>query len=188
MTPRGALPGDPHIRTGRGLIRRTASTHHGVGTATYSSDLRYRFRLSRVWDLAGTRCVFVMLNPSTATEEVLDPTVTRCVNAARAWGYGSAEVVNLFAYRATDPALLRTVDDPVGAGNDRAIRRACSIADLVVVAWGVHGALKTREDDVVGYLRADGIELHSLGMTKAGAPRHPLYLPSGTMPQPWPSS
>jgi hypothetical protein len=129
-----------------------------------------------------------MLNPSTATEETLDPTVTRCMKAARTWGFGSSEVVNLFAYRATDPALLRTVSDPVGAGNDRAIRRACTHSDLVVVAWGVHGAFKTRATAVVDYLRSEGVVLHSLGVTQSGAPRHPLYLPSGTMPRPWPAS
>lgn len=163
----------------------TASTPHGVGTATYSPDLRYRFRLSRVWDSSSPRCAFIMLNPSTATEAVLDPTVTRCVGHAKQWGFGAAEVVNLFAYRATDPKQLRQVDDPIGAGNDVAIMHAARAADLVVVAWGVHGQFITRQDDVVHHLERAGIELHSLGITKSGAPRHPLYLPGGIRPQPW---
>jgi len=180
-----AVPGDPLVRRRAGQLRLMSYTPYGVGTATYSPDMLYRFRLSRVWDNTLPRCVFLMLNPSTATEEFLDPTVTRCMKAAQRWGFGACEVVNLFAYRATDPTQLRTVEDPVGLGNDGAIRSAAVSADLFVVAWGVHGAFRARETAVVQQLMKDGVELFSLGVTKSGAPRHPLYLPSTVTPHPW---
>ena len=177
--------GDPLIGRKRNQIRRTALTPYGVGTASYSTDLLYRFRLSRIWDTQLPRCAFLMLNPSTATELVLDPTVTRCMRAAQSWGYGSAEIINLFGYRATDPSQLRHVKDPVGVGNDIAILAAAADAELVVAAWGVHGAFGAREDHVVDLLAGKGFQLSCLGVTKSGAPRHPLYLPSGIIPQSW---
>ena len=56
--------------------------------AVYSDCARYRYRLERVW-APGQRVLFVMLNPSTATELQNDPTVERCERRARALGFGS---------------------------------------------------------------------------------------------------
>lgn len=126
-------------------------------------------------------CVFVMLNPSTADSGVDDPTIRRCVNFAKAWGYERMEVVNLFAYRATDPrALLRLNhdDDPVGPENLRHIR--CLADDptthLIVCAWGAHGSHIGQADTVRGWMSDSG--LYHLGLTKDGHPRHPLYVRS----------
>jgi len=180
-----SITGDLLVKRRRGQLRLTGNTPYGVGTATYSPDMLYRFRLSRVWDASLPRCVFLMLNPSMATEEVLDPTVIRCMRAAERWGFGAGEVVNLFSYRATDPSQLRKVDEPIGAGNDQAILAAATASDLFIVAWGVHGAFKARERTVVSQLKKAGIGLHCLGVTKSGAPHHPLYLPSTVTPEIW---
>jgi hypothetical protein len=188
MSSTRRVNGDPLLPARRGQARKVATTSYGIGTATYSPDMQYRYRLSRVWEPSGERCAFIMLNPSTATEAILDPTVTRCMNAAQRWGFGSAEVVNLFSYRATNPDLLRTVTDPVGVGNNRAILDACRHAKLVIVAWGVHGTYLNREDDVVTTLQQEGVMLHCLAVTKSGSPRHPLYLPSNATPVLWPSN
>ena len=178
-------PGDPLVKSKGGQIRLTSNTTYGIGTATYSQDMLYRYRLSRVWNATLLRCVFLMLNPSKATEKVLDPTVTRCMKYAQLWGFGACEVVNLFSYRATDPSELQKVEEPVGKGNDLAIISAAASSDLVIVPWGVHGAFKERERAVVSRLEKDGVELYCLGITKSGAPRHPLYLPSTATPEFW---
>ena len=80
--------------------------------AVFSPCERYRYKLWRVWDPARPLgCVmFLMLNPSTATDTEDDPTIRRCIGYARSWGYGGLYVGNLFAYRATDPADLRRAD------------------------------------------------------------------------------
>ena len=135
--------------------------------ATFSADRRYRYRLWRRWDGARPVVAFVMLNPSTADARRDDPTIRRCIGFAKSWGFGGMEVVNLFAYRTTDPGELRRVTDPVGADNDRHIRRAIARADLVVLAWGA----RTRSRRLLSLPHA-----RCLGLTRAGQPRHPLYL------------
>ena len=99
--------------------------HHLKGdadsTAVYSPCERYRYLLTRTWDRAGPKALFVMLNPSTATELQNDPTVERCERRARALGFGAFRVTNIFAFRATDPRVMRADPDPVGPGNDAAI-------------------------------------------------------------------
>lgn len=98
------------------------------GSAVFSDDdeALYRYRLSRWWDASKPSCTFVMLNPSTAEAdpETDDPTVQKCRRYAARWGYGSLEVVNVFAWRSTDPLVLPKLKDPIGPENDRAIEAA----------------------------------------------------------------
>jgi len=126
------------LRRGPEAVDR-ATGPHGVATAVFDPTRTFRYRLSRTWDREGPVVAFVMLNPSTADAEVLDPTVRRCVGFARAWEFGSLEVVNLFAFRATDPRDLLLAAAPVGPDNDQAIVDAASAADRVVAAWGTRG-------------------------------------------------
>lgn len=177
---------DPVIaRSPVGAVVRSASGPMGVATATYDTTETFRFRLSRVWDPAGTRCLFVMLNPSTASELVLDPTVSRCVNFARGWGYGAVEVVNVFAYRATKPVDLLRAPDPIGTNNDAAIVSAATAADTVIAAWGVHATHRDRDKQVAQILDDSDIDTQCLRATKAGHPSHPLYIPGSTVPRAW---
>ena len=159
-----------------------------ASTAVYSDCERYRFELTRTWDPQGRRVLFVMLNPSTATEVQNDPTVERCERRARTLGYGAFRVCNIFAWRDTDPKALRRADDPVGRPeNDAAIAAACRWADDVVCAWGTHGAYLDRGAEVEALMRATGRELHHLGLSKAGHPKHPLYIPYQRQPEAWPA-
>ena len=157
-----------------------------AGGASFSRDRVYRYSLTRVWDGAGPRLCFCLLNPSTADAERDDPTMRRCVAYARDWGYGSMEAVNIFALRSTDPAALRACADPVGPGNDRAIARAAGRCALVVAAWGAHGSLAGRSGRVERLLARAGAPVVCLGRTAAGEPRHPLYLRRDARPEAWP--
>lgn len=170
--------------TGAGLISRSFVKGDAPSVAVYSDCERYRYMLTREWGPGG-RILFVMLNPSTATEAQNDPTVERCERRARALGHGGFRVVNIFAWRDTDPRALRAVADPVGPGNDAAIRAGAVWADTIVCAWGAHGAHLGRGPAVERLLRGTGRALHHLGMTKAGAPRHPLYVAYAQRPVPW---
>jgi len=147
-----------------------------TGDAVFSPCTRYRFRLWREWGDASSRCLFVMLNPSTATAEVDDPTIRRCVGYAKRWGFGALDVANIFALRSTDPEALYAEADPVGAGNDEAIVELARCASRVVLAWGAHGAYQGRGSAVLRLLA--GVPCVALGVTQSGQPRHPLYLRS----------
>ncbi|WP_444453911.1 DUF1643 domain-containing protein [Rhodobacter capsulatus] len=162
------------------MITRTHVKGDAPSVAVYSDCEAYRYLLTRVWDDRLPRALFVMLNPSTATEVQNDPTVERCERRARALGFGAFRVTNIFAYRATDPRAMRAVADPVGPENDAAIREslgwAGGPADRIVCAWGTHGAHLDRGAAVARLLRDSGRDLHHLGLTAAGAPKHPLYI------------
>ena len=153
--------------------------------AVISPCRRFRYTLTREWDDDKPSVTFIMLNPSTADADQDDPTIRRCIGFAKSWGYGSLTVVNLFAWRATDPRQLVTMDR-IGPDNDDWIRRMCAThgTQLVVCAWGIHGALFDRGESVRGVLCFR--DVHHLGLTKGGHPRHPLYLKGDTTPIPWP--
>lgn len=155
-----------------------------VNNQTVFSECRqYRYTLWREWHQAPAGYVlFICLNPSTADETHDDPTVRRCVDFARRWGYGRLCVANLFAYRATHPQRLREVQFPVGRDNDGWLKHLSAKADTVVAAWGVHGTLAGRDREVVKLV---GKQLFCLGVTKGGQPRHPLYLRRTVMPRIW---
>jgi hypothetical protein len=167
------------------VIERTHRKGDAESVAVYSGCERYRYLLTRTWDPQGQKALFVMLNPSTATEVQNDPTVERCERRARRLGFGAFRVCNIFAWRETDPMLMRAAGDPVGPENDRAIRESCLWADAIVCAWGTHGAHLGRGNSVERLMRATGRPLHHLGLTKDGHPRHPLYLGYGVAPTPW---
>ena len=151
--------------------------------AVFSACRRWRYLLWRRWDEAKPLANFLMLNPSTADELKLDPTCTRARNYAERWGYGGLLVTNIFAWRATLPAELRQVKDPVGRANDAAILRAARQAKLVVCAWGNHGLHLDRAAQVRELLGSRNIRLHVLRMNGAGEPAHPLYLPGSLRPK-----
>ena len=154
-------------------------------TAVYSECEIYRYSLTREWDADGRRLAFVMLNPSTATEVQNDPTVERCERRARHLGFGAFRVTNIFAFRATDPREMRRAADPVGPDNDAALVEAVDWADQVIAAWGTHGAHGGRGPQVAALLQGLGKPLFHLGLSKAGHPKHPLYLPYAQAPIAW---
>lgn len=148
--------------------------------ARLSNCGRYRYFLRRTWDHGKPRVLFVMLNPSTADAEIDDATIRSCVRLSRNLGYGSFEVVNLYALRATDPAELQIADDPVGPDNDVAIASALGRCDLAICAWGANQMAENRAASVRSLLRTHRPAIFCLGKTKAGAPKHPLYIKTGT--------
>ncbi|MFT5744112.1 MAG: hypothetical protein ACI86S_002191 [Paracoccaceae bacterium] len=167
------------------MIIRTHIKGDAPSTAVYSPCESYRYSLDRVWDPAGRKVLFVMLNPSTATEVQNDPTVERCERRARALGFGGFCVTNIFAWRDTDPRKMRAAADPVGPANDDTIREWAAWADQVIAAWGAHGEHLGRGLAVKTLLRATGQPLFHLGLTKAGHPKHPLYIAYTQQPVPW---
>ncbi len=146
-----------------------------LSSASYSDCETYRYDLTREWG-AGRRLLYVMLNPSKATELANDPTVERCERRARALGYAAFRVTNIFALRETNPHAMRRHAEPNGPDNNAALTKGAAWADDILAAWGTHGAHRTRGPKVAQILRDTGQPLFHLGLTKDGHPRHPLYV------------
>lgn len=167
------------------MITRSHTKGDAPSTAVYSDCERYRYSLTRIWEPEGKRVLFVMLNPSTATEVQNDPTVERCERRARHLGFGGFRVTNIFAWRATDPRDMRAADDPVGPENDLAISEGADWADQIIAAWGTHGTHRGRGPEVARLLQGLERPLFHLGLSKDAHPKHPLYLPYAQQPIRW---
>ena len=154
-----------------------------ISEAKFDPTGKYRYTLTRTWERDLGRVVFVMLNPSTADSMMNDPTVTRCIGFALDHRFGSLVVLNLFAYRSTDPKTLAKVKDPVGKLNDEWIIREAARADLVVAAWGTFPKAHKRASQVRDILHPR--TFHCLGTTLDGSPKHPLYVAKVTQFQKW---
>jgi hypothetical protein len=152
--------------------------------AVLSDCGRYRYSLTRTWGDQQNLCCWIMLNPSTADAELDDPTIRKCIGFSQRWGHGGLVVVNLFAWRSTDPEALKRCGDPIGALNNDAIREAVATSVRVICAWGTHGKLMGRGQRVRGWFPPNTTE-HIGPLSKDGHPKHPLYLPYELATVPW---
>ncbi len=153
--------------------------------AVFSDCGAYRYSLCRTWDRNLPAIMFLMLNPSTADEKANDPTIERCERRARAMGYGTLLVGNIFAYRSTDPGALYSHPAPEGKDNDAYLLESAKHAKTVICGWGTHGALHDRGERVRKMLDQSGIKTHALALNKNGSPKHPLYVAYSALPTLW---
>ena len=150
-----------------------------IAGAQFSKCRKYRYALWRTWQEGDGHVTFIGLNPSMADETKDDPTIRRCIGFAKSWGFGGINMLNLFAFAATDPNVLKKVDDPVGDQNDSFLMRYCDAAGLNVACWGTRGAFMERGKKVIELLGAES--LSCFGLTSGGHPKHPLYLKKETV-------
>jgi hypothetical protein len=169
------------------------------GGAEISDCGKYRYVLWRRWDKTKPRLIFIMLNPSIADAYLDDATIRVCMGRARRMDMGGIRVLNLFAYRATYPAELDVVADPIGPENDHYIERHLGMRDfdgdgrrseMMIAAWGDGGLRKgyhrERWREVVSIICGDmGAALYHIGLTKAGQPKHPLRIGYDVKPTLW---
>jgi len=140
-------------------------------SAVFSSCRKYRYSLTRAWNLTGNYVLFIGLNPSIADELIDDPTLKRCINFAKDWGYGGLIMVNLFAYVSTHPSELKNTKLPIGKENDKHILKNHQKSQLTVIAWGNDGYLYDRDKEVLAIIDSP----MCLNINKSGQPAHPLY-------------
>lgn len=146
--------------------------------AKLSECRKYRYALWRIWDDSKPYAMFIGLNPSTADETEDDPTINRCINYSKDWGYGGLCMANLFAFRATDPVDMMASDEPIGSDNDEWIKKLAKEAGVIVAAWGNDGSHLDRSKKVMDMIS----DLMCLKLNKTGEPAHPLYQPGTAKP------
>ena len=157
-----------------------------IDNAEFDHSRRYRYLLRRGLGMGEGRITFCMLNPSTADEQVNDPTIRRCIGFGQSWGYGELLVVNLSPLRATNPRDLYAAGpepDYVWSENLHHIRQAATASGMMVLAYGNGGKWESRGAKVVAELDRQGITPYCLGRTGEGHPRHPLYVRGDTQPE-----
>lgn len=160
------------------------------GPAIFSKCRAYRYTLVRDFPQDDMFAVkqesyvqFVGLNPSTADETKDDPTIRRCINFSKAWGYQRFVMTNLFAFRSTNPDVMMEHSEPIGEQNDYYLTEVAKGAGIIIAAWGKHGAHLNRAAHVMSILPPE--KLHRLRLNKDGSPEHPLYIPADTKPTPY---
>jgi hypothetical protein len=149
----------------------------------FSADRNHRYTLIHRWDEMlnpDHGIAWICLNPSTADEHQLDPTLRRIRDFSATWGYSFFIMLNLFAWRATLPADMKRVADPIGPDNDRWIAHWGARVDRVMLGWGEHGAHLGRDQQVLAYL--DRGKTYCLERNASGQPKHPLYVSKKNKP------
>lgn len=146
-------------------------------SALFSPCRLYRYELWRHWRPGGI-CTFIGLNPSTADETKNDPTVRKCIAYAKRWGYGSLCMLNIFAWRATQPRDMMAAEEPIGPENNASLLRVGHQSAIVIAAWGRHGSHRGRGAEVRSMFPA----LKCLHLNSDGSPAHPLYLRGDSTP------
>lgn len=153
--------------------------------ANISKCKKYRYSLTRLWDENKPCVLFIMLNPSTADAEYDDPTIRRCINFAKNWGFGGLNVCNLFAYRSTDPLELLRINNPQGEDNLYCLEYYISVSEKIICAWGNEPVLKKINSDmqIMELIYKQKEKVHYLELSKKGTPKHPLYLKKDLQPK-----
>ena len=152
-----------------------------IKSAVFSPCRKYRYSLSRTWNINQKIILFIGLNPSTADETLDDPTIRRCHLYSSRWGFGGLIMVNLFAFRATLPKDLKNSKHPVGRDNNQFIIHAHKEASMTIAAWGNDGDLYNRDQEVLEIISNP----MCLKVNKTGQPAHPLYQKKDIKPKPY---
>jgi hypothetical protein len=140
--------------------------------AHISIDKKYRYSLYRIWNDELPKVAFICLNPSIADDKIDDPTINRCIEFAKSWGYGGFYMLNLFAFRATNPSELTKVNDPIGMDNQNVILETITKVDKVICAWGNEGILLNQNKKILSIIENP----YCIKINSSGEPSHPLFL------------
>ena len=167
------------------IIKRESFDDGFSSTAIFSSCYSFRYSLTRIWDHAGPKLLYILLNPSKATEKLSDPTFTRCQTRALLLGYKQFRICNLFALRSTNPKLLQEIPEIKGTHNDKIIRKSILWADSIICSWGSLGTFQNRSSEVIKLLKNSQKKVCHLGLTKNYQPKHLLYISFKVQPKKW---
>ena len=151
-----------------------------MNQCVFSEDRLHRYVLRHTWmdifDNEEKAISWIALNPSTADENQLDPTLTRIKNFSKDNGFNTFYMLNLFGYRATNPKDMLNFKEPIGKDNDYWIKKIVDKTKIVVCAWGVLGNYLNRAECVLNMIK--DYDLRYLQLSKDNIPKHPLYLKS----------
>lgn len=171
--------------TGQELITCVKDAAKIESCAVLSECQNYRYLLTRIWDTSKPLVMFIMLNPSIADGLDNDPTIRRCINFAKSWGFGGILVCNLFGLRSTQPQKILEVNDPEGVYNSRIMFITQLMTKMVICAWGNEKIIKRKfgKVDASDWITIPYEKQYHLKVSKTNIPSHPLYLKSDLLPK-----
>lgn len=146
----------------------------------FDETYNHRFKLICSWDEESPRCLFIMLNPSTADMKECDRTLDKCIKIARNNDFGSLAVVNLFSLRTPEPNVLLQSKVKTLPKNLENVKIAIDEADMIIAAWGEKGAWFNATYPVLKYLEDNNRDIYYLEANRYGFPMHPLFLKGNT--------
>ncbi|RKD75223.1 hypothetical protein ATL39_0921 [Sinobaca qinghaiensis] len=148
------------------------------------NDRTYRYSLKCIWDDQKDIVTFIMLNPSVADADLCDPTLKRCMNFSKSWGYGGMNILNLYALISTNPKGLKLHNDPIGPENDKHLFEALKNTDKIVLACGQsYKGVKNRITNIMSLINDQ--EIYCIDTTVKNIPKHPLYLKGNSVLKPY---
>lgn len=173
----------------------TGDVGSGALWGSIAVEPQHRYMLWRVWDdrLGQHPLLWIMLNPSTATHDRNDPTIRRCIEWSKRWGFGGLVVVNAYGYCATHPKRLLETPARVGELNDRVLQATLAMvavdndampAHRVIVAWGAN-IESSRERELKRMFVDADCRAFCFGRSRGGHPLHPVRLAYNKELQPW---
>lgn len=110
--------------------------NHVLNTkAVYSDDKKYRYSLNKTWDENKPKATFIGINPSDATELLMDKTVMNLMNHLIKLGYGKVEIVNLYAFRSKKQEGLKYRCNKQEESNNEYVGKALSDSELIIIGW-----------------------------------------------------
>lgn len=156
--------------------------------AYLSDDRMFRYWLLRIWNGALPLFAVIGTNPSTADEKKDDPTIRKTIGFGARLGYGGVLMLNVGAFRATDPKQWKAAADPFGLGNSVECLQAYLIKfspRVVVAAWGKPCTASPRGVRRADLIKANIVGMQCWGKNGDGSPRHPLMLAYSTVLEPF---
>jgi hypothetical protein len=144
-----------------------------ISGAAFTSDGKYIYCLHRIWDDEKPTAICIGLNPSTATSNKDDQTITWVTNSLKSLGYGGFFMCNLFALISSNPEDLRSCPDPVG-DNDEYIESVIKERrpNVVIYCWGNFKQANYRVKQLLKWIPKG----KCFGKNKNGSPWHPLAM------------
>lgn len=147
--------------------------------AYLSDDRVFRYWLMRCWNPALPLMAVIGCNPSTADESKDDPTIRKTIGFGKRLNFGGVLMLNVGAFRATNPKDWKAARDPFGPSNTIDHLHTYLFRwqpSIVIAAWGKPLMASQRGQHRAAEIKKNILGMKCWGRNGDGSPRHPLML------------
>jgi len=145
--------------------------------ATFSPCKNYRYKLWRTPTNAEQKSniLFIMLNPSTASDDKDDKTIKILYEITNKWNCGNIYVGNIYPYCASKPSLLNniTIPNEIIETNINYVKEMVDICDIIIYAWGTKGPLGDKQLEPEWLKDIVKKNVYCISKSVKGVPKHP---------------